>query len=60
MSESSLDRNTKNGKIRCVKLGDGPKARVCYRKADLDAFMEQHLVMDEVAARRAAKKMRVS
>jgi excisionase family DNA binding protein len=60
ISKSSLDRYTQSGKLRHIKLGDGPKASVRYRKADLDAFMEEHLVMDEVTARRAAKKMRLS
>jgi excisionase family DNA binding protein len=60
ISESSLDRRTQSGELRHIKLGDGPKASVRYRKADLDAFMEAHLVMDEVTARRAAKKMRLN
>ena len=26
-----------------LKLGDGPKARVMYRRSDLERFVEQHL-----------------
>ena len=59
MSVSQLDALARTGKIRCAKLPSGPtakkgeggtqaRARVLYRRTDLDAFFDAH-TNDDVA-----------
>ena len=44
LSVSKLDTAARNGEIRRVKIGDGPRARVLYRINDLDEYVAKHLV----------------
>ena len=43
ISVRKLDYMAEQGIIRRCKLGDGKRARVLYRKKDLDKFVESQL-----------------
>ena len=58
LSTRKLDQLAARGQIRRSKLGDGRRARVLFRRKDLDAFVEAHLSADErEMERRAAEIM---
>ena len=43
LSVSQLDNPARTGKIKRVKFGEGPRARVLYREEDLATYVEEHL-----------------
>jgi hypothetical protein len=43
LSVSQLDNLAREGKVQRAKFGEGPRARVLYRKRDLDAFFDKHV-----------------
>ena len=52
ISVSQVDTLAREGKIQRAKFGDGPRARVLYRRSDLDAYFDAHIeaAHDDTAA----------
>jgi len=48
LSLRKLDALSTNGELRRVKLGEGQRARVLFRKEDLEAFIQANLSDDQV------------
>ena len=44
ISVSHLDNETRARRIRRAKFGSGGRSRVMYRPADLEQYIEDHLV----------------
>lgn len=42
-SVPQLDNLARRGEVKRVKIGEGPRSRVLYRRQDLDDFMERHI-----------------
>ena len=40
VSLRTVDRWAQDGKVRFVKLGDGPKAPIRFRKRDIEEFLD--------------------
>jgi len=55
MGLRTLDRYAAKGLLRRVKIGEGPKATVLFRRVDLDAFLEDHT---ELTLEEAREKVR--
>ncbi len=43
LSVSQLDTLARRGEIRRVKFGEGPRARVLYRREDLETYVDAHI-----------------
>ena len=43
LSVSQLDNLARCGDIRRVKFGEGPRARVLYRRKDLETYVAAHV-----------------
>lgn len=57
ISVRKLDYLAESGELKFVKLGKGKRARVLYRRKDLDEFIELNLVCDRREANRTARKV---
>jgi len=57
LSVRKLDLLAAKGEIRRVKLGDGKRARVLFRRRDLDAFVEANLSVDNADIEREAAEI---
>ena len=57
LSLRKLDSLAARGEIRRIKLGDGRRARVLFRRNDLDAFLNEHLSADRSEIRRKAMEI---
>ena len=57
LSVRKLDYLAESGELRYVKLGKGKRARVLYRRKDLDEFIEANLVCDREEARKTARRV---
>jgi len=52
VSLRTLDRWAQDGQLRYVKLGDGPKAPIRYRRRDIEEFVEGHASVTKRDVRR--------
>lgn len=43
-SEAHVKRQVRAGKIKSVRFGDGPTARILIRRQDLDEYIESRVV----------------
>jgi len=57
LSVRKLDLLSAEGKIRRVKLGEGKRARVLFRREDLEAFIEANLSVDNSEIDRKAAEI---
>jgi len=57
LSVRKLDLLSAKGKIRRVKLGEGKRARVLFRREDLEAFIEANLSVDNSEIDRKAAEI---
>jgi len=60
VSLKTLDTWAEDGQIRRAKFGSGQRARVLYRRVDLDGFVEAHLELDADGARQIVRTHRRS
>lgn len=60
ISLQTLDKLGQEGKIPYFKLGDGIRARVLYRRKDLDAFLERTRVDPKRVVREILDEDRVA
>ena len=43
LSVSQVDTLAREGKLQRAKFGERPRARVLYRRGDLDAYFDAHI-----------------
>jgi len=56
ISIRKLDYLAESGELKLIKLGEGKRSRVLYRRKDIDDFVESNLVSDRKEAAKAARK----
>lgn len=56
ISIRKLDYLAESGEIKLIKLGEGKRSRVLYRRKDLNEFLESNLVCDQKEAAKAARR----
>ena len=56
ISIRKLDYLAEAGELKLIKLGEGKRSRVLYRRKDIDEFVESNIVCDREEAAKAARK----
>ena len=56
VSLRTLDRWAQDGMVRFIKLGNGPKAPVRFRKSDIEAFLDSHASITKQNVRALMRK----
>lgn len=56
ISIRKLDYLAEAGELKFIKLGEGKRSRVLYRRKDINEFIESNLVCDREEAAKTARK----
>ena len=56
ISIRKLDYLADAGELKLIKLGEGKRSRVLYRRKDIDEFITSNLVSDRKEAAKTARK----